>query len=84
VKGFRGWEGKRIWLDINNLLGSKVPTMKKRRTRFDVNIFLKSLRYLKLHYHQPFKKFHGRTFKTFCFSAIPHGIFFLTLAELMG
>eukprot|EP01127_Copromyxa_protea_P016156 TRINITY_DN4751_c0_g1_i1.p1 TRINITY_DN4751_c0_g1~~TRINITY_DN4751_c0_g1_i1.p1 ORF type:complete len:957 (+),score=156.27 TRINITY_DN4751_c0_g1_i1:1083-3953(+) len=39
-KGQKGWEGKRIWLDINNLLGSKVGefqdklNFKKSKMRF--------------------------------------------------
>lgn len=28
-----GWQGKRIWLDINNLLGSKVGDLKKTNTK---------------------------------------------------
>lgn len=29
-KGLKKWEGKRIWLDINNLLGSKVSQLSNK------------------------------------------------------
>jgi hypothetical protein len=33
-KGLKKWEGKRIWLDINNLLGSKVSQLSNK---FQIN-----------------------------------------------
>lgn len=53
IKGQKGWDGRRIWLDINSLLGSKVEEYQKKMVatkktnRFDVCQFDKRITHSK-------------------------------------